>query len=384
MIQESKEELFLKDYASKHNIYELSSEDIIKLMEKPYLKKEISTAFGIEEKDFDTLKKQKGITNVILENTIRNIEIVLFYIYSKNEFINNKIKDKIVNKLITVFIESVPKKEFYIKNIYKIDFTRENVIKDLLDKKVDINYRLENLSDIIEYIDKMVDILVKQDKKYLENFNNEQTEKQLYKENKLEKNNKKLEKVPNSEYKNFTDDIMININGENKLYHVNFSNEKYKTNKKVSNKKYYGTQHNYKRENETKCLHGKIGEQLALETEKQRLMKLGLEDLIKNVKLVTQIDEETTFDGLGYDLISFNESREPICIEVKTAYGKKDKPFFISKKEIEIIQGLKKEFDCNHCLIYYVLIDGFDVTIKNISSYDLNNMELIPVLYKIK
>lgn len=220
----------------------------------------------------------------------------------------------------------------------------------------------------------------------------------------MEKENKRIPNISNYEYEkinnamvkslhgtktgnanmkeNYNNDITVNINGENITYHVNFSTEKYSAKTKPNNRKNNGTRHNYKKENETRILHGKIGEKLILEAEKKRLINLGLENLAQQVQLIAQIDEETTFDGLGYDLISFNENGDRICIEVKTSYGKKDKPFFISKKELETIQGLKEEYDCKKCLIYYVLIDGFNVTIKNILPYDLNNMKLTAVLYK--
>ena len=115
-----------------------------------------------------------------------------------------------------------------------------------------------------------------------------------------------------------------------------------------------------------------------------RLTKIGLGDLVDDVQLVAQVDEDITFDGVGYDLISFNEFRERICIEVKTSYGNKDKPFFISSKEIETMKGLKAEHNCKYCLIYYVLIDDVNVTIKNIYPYDLDNIKLEPILYKVK
>lgn len=111
---------------------------------------------------------------------------------------------------------------------------------------------------------------------------------------------------------------------------------------------------------------------------------MGLGDPIKEVQLLAQINEGITFDGMGYDLISLNEFGERICIEVKTNIGKSDKPFFISKKEIEIIEGYKEEFDCTHCFIYYVLIDDTSVTIKKIDFKDFDTYKLEPILYKIK
>lgn len=95
--------------------------------------------------------------------------------------------------------------------------------------------------------------------------------------------------------------------------------------------------------------------------------------------MIAQVDKDTTLDGMGYDLLSFNEQGEPIYIEVKTSYGKKDQPFFISQKEIDFLQ----QNNASHKFLYYVLIDQSEVTIKIISSQDLAKFHFTPVLYKI-
>ena len=102
------------------------------------------------------------------------------------------------------------------------------------------------------------------------------------------------------------------------------------------------------------------------------------------VKVVAEVNDEITFDGLGYDIISFNESREHICIEVKTSYGTKDKPFFITQKEIDILEGVCKDYDCKYSIIYYVLINGPDVTIKTITQSEFNELKKEPYLYIVR
>ena len=109
-------------------------------------------------------------------------------------------------------------------------------------------------------------------------------------------------------------EVTINIGDEEIKYHVIFSDEKYSVNSKKSSRNYKGAHRNQKKESETKRINGKIGEKIALEAEKLRLTKLGLEKFVNYVKLVAQIDEDITLDGLGYDLISFNEFGESICI----------------------------------------------------------------------
>ena len=62
----------------------------------------------------------------------------------------------------------------------------------------------------------------------------------------------------------------------------------------------------------------------------------------------------------------------------------KDKPFFITKKELEFLKSFKKEYYCKEWLIYYVLIDGVDVTIKQITREELAKLKLTPVLYQVR
>jgi len=420
----------------------------------------------LTEKEFKDIKKQKGISNAILENMIRDIETVLNYIDSKGRYVSNTIRKKIVDKLIRSFTKNKPKKDFYIEKLSEIDFSRKKVIDDLTDKEIDEEYRLKELSDILPEIDRTVERLLKQEKDFLLNDNNQKLYNQMLKESQngkkftkedltydvmfelsiieniidislaelfnmkktqirylrkkmgltkfinkkmevypeavmyyIEEKNERLPGVSNYEYEQMInacakelfktkeeqkEEVTIDVDGKKEQYHITFSDEKYVPNTKKGKRISKGSHHNHKKETETKIDHGKIGEKLAFEAEKLRLNKIGLESLIKDVELVAQVDEETTFDGLGYDLLSFNENREKICIEVKTSFGTKDKPFFISKKEIELIKGLKEEYDCKYYLIYYVLVDGSDVTIKRIYSSDFDNLRLTPVLYKVE
>lgn len=459
--------LLLKEYASNYDVNDLSSEDIIKLITKPYLINEIAEAFGITEKELNDIKKKKGIKNVNLENIIRNIEVVLHYLDSKQLYFSDIIRKQIVESLIQAFIIVLPNKEFYKKKLYEIDFSRGKVIRDLYEKNIDIDYRLSNLSENIKTVEKLMESLIEQEKNYLlynaekmynqlcfekengKEFNKKDlTEDILYElaiiegipdsligsifnmnkneirylrrkvglSNKhktklenypqmikyyIEENNQRPLNMTNYRYDKIIDkiildsnddkdldvkqsyDIPINIDNEEIIYHVSFSDEDYTPKEKTNSRKYNGVRRNQKNENETKRLHGKIGEQIVFKAEKQRLMGIGLENLIGEVELVAQIDDDITLDGLGYDLLSFNEHGEKVCIEVKTSYSKEDKPFFISKKELDIISGIKKEHGCKHCLIYYVRIDGTNVTIKNITPFDLEKIKREPYLYKI-
>ena len=58
IIENNEHKKYLKDYACKNNAYNITPEE------------------------FNKIKKEKGISNIILENTIRNIEFILYSLNS--------------------------------------------------------------------------------------------------------------------------------------------------------------------------------------------------------------------------------------------------------------------------------------------------------------
>lgn len=450
----------LKYYSDKYSIYDLSSEELIKLINKPYLIEEITKAFNITAKEFDNIREQKEITNIHLEDTIRNIEVILDYIDYQNSYISNKIRKELVNELSELLLIGVPHKDKYIEKIKEIDFTREKVQKDLINKKIDKDYRINNLEKVIKYTINRANTLKEKEQEYIlinkkelynqlkeEQKNGRQFKKEdltydiLYElsikeeiadslvadifnitKNQLRyirkqqglsnKFKKKIETYPEAlmyymESKGLRDENITNYDYEeglkllfgepyknkqiinnnrevNEIYNITFTTEKYHTNTTKSSRRSKGSHHNYIKENETKIAHGKVGEKIVLKAEQQKLKNLGFNDLINEVKIVAEVNDEITLDGLGYDIISYNELKERICIEVKTAYGTKDKPFFITQKEIDILEGLCKEYDCKYSVIYYVLIDGLNVKIKTITQSEFNKLKKEPYLYIVK
>lgn len=267
-------------------------------------------------------------------------------------------------------IESTP--DSLIADIFDMKKTQVRYLRQKKDLVNTLNIKMRNYPEFIYYMEK--------NNKRMEVISNYEYEKTMNTLIKTYYGNKSLNQNKKINHNN----IIINVDGKELKYHVTFSDEKYIVNTKGKKRKGNGSHHNYKKENETKRLHGKIDEQIAFEAEKMRLIDIGLEYLIDDVQLVAQVSEEITFDGLGYDLISFNENKERIFIEVKTSFGNNDKPFFISAKEIELMQSFKKEHDCKYCLIYYVLIDDHNVTIKRIYQSDFSDLKLIPVLYRVE
>jgi len=79
---------------------------------------------------------------------------------------------------------------------------------------------------------------------------------------------------------------------------------------------------------------GLAGEEFILQYEHFRLYQLGKPELADKVEHVAK----TRGDGLGFDVLSFEESGKERFIEVKTTAFGKETPFFISRNEIHFAE----------------------------------------------
>lgn len=85
---------------------------------------------------------------------------------------------------------------------------------------------------------------------------------------------------------------------------------------------------------------GLAGEEFVLQYEKQRLEKLGLHELSKQI-----IHSSIVIgDGLGYDIQSFCENKDQLFIEVKTTEGELESDFFMSQNERNFSRENKKYY----------------------------------------
>jgi len=82
------------------------------------------------------------------------------------------------------------------------------------------------------------------------------------------------------------------------------------------------------------------GEKFIVDHEKVRLKVAGRSDLAEKVEHVSQ----TKGDGLGYDVLSFNEDGSEMWIEVKTTRSGKFYPFLISQNEVQCSIDNPQEF----------------------------------------
>ncbi len=159
--------------------------------------------------------------------------------------------------------------------------------------------------------------------------------------------------------------------------------------KTIQKKRTSGKNINQKKAYENKIISGKIGEEIVYKEEIEKLKRLHLDDLVPNVKMITKTDYEyITNDGIGYDIVSYNEKREKIYIEVKCSLtnSKDNVSFFISEKEVAFMSGELDNIDKDHCFIYYVHdidIEKAIAKILVINHDKFNKLKLNSYIYKV-
>lgn len=120
---------------------------------------------------------------------------------------------------------------------------------------------------------------------------------------------------------------------------------------------------------------GQLGEMLALQFERERLIREGFNDLANKVRRVAIISDAYGYDIESYQLIGLK--MEKIFIEVKTTTNKLDVDFPVSRNEVE--ESNKKK---GHYCVFRI----YDVKSENPSFYKVfgkieDNFDLDPVTY---
>lgn len=117
---------------------------------------------------------------------------------------------------------------------------------------------------------------------------------------------------------------------------------------------------------------GALGELLILQYEQERLKSLG-------VNKEPEHKSKSEGDGLGYDILSYDEKGKEIFIEVKTTSSGANTPFYITRNELE------KSKQANDKYFLYRLYD-FDESNNKAKYYkqkgDLTELCMNPILYK--
>ena len=150
--------------------------------------------------------------------------------------------------------------------------------------------------------------------------------------------------------------------------------------RQLKRKKFSSRKVDYKSLNEEHSLLGEMGENFALEWERNRLKNLNVQfDLLEEV-----IHFSKKFgDGSGYDILSRKDQNyELLHIEVKTTKGGLNTPFYMSENEKAFIEIYNE-----NTLIYRVYNYNPETNIGEIEIIDsnklINEYEFNPITYKV-
>jgi len=117
---------------------------------------------------------------------------------------------------------------------------------------------------------------------------------------------------------------------------------------------------------------GDLGELLVLQHEQEKLNSLG-------IKKQPEHKSNSEGDGLGYDILSYNEQGKEIFIEVKTTTRNYNTPFFITRNEL-----VRSKQDSDKYFLYRLY--DFDDTNNKAKYYkrqgDLTELCVNPILYR--
>lgn len=99
----------------------------------------------------------------------------------------------------------------------------------------------------------------------------------------------------------------------------------------------------YLKKAKSNAKNGLLGEKLVITYEKERLTKLGRDDLADKIKWVSREDDSTGYDIISFDIGEFNNAEEKY-IEVKSTEENDTNAFYISANELKAMEILKKQY----------------------------------------
>ena len=123
---------------------------------------------------------------------------------------------------------------------------------------------------------------------------------------------------------------------------------------------------------------GKAGEIAALSYERDRLLSLGKSELAEKVRHSSVEDG----DGLGYDILSFNEDGSELYVEVKsTSNPSGSNDFFISPKELRFL----RENELSYKIVRIYGVGSEDVSFFEISGSELvRDFDFEPISFRVR
>ena len=137
-------------------IYEnFNSEDLMKLIAKNDSIEKIANTFDISEKKLNDILKNNNISNIHLEQIYRNLISILYYTNYKYPELNERKLKNLINLYIKNSTNSLSSQDYYMKKLRSLNWLTIDYRKCIIEKNIDLNYRLTNNYNILKDIDKI-------------------------------------------------------------------------------------------------------------------------------------------------------------------------------------------------------------------------------------
>ena len=162
------EELKRKAKNKEIKLEDLDVEDILKFSTDSFPQTALKEYFDLSDSEIKRIRNLKGPNNIDFENFIRDIIVLYDFVNTKYPFFNFYFINTIIITLASTFGAHRPRKEYYIRKIKEIDWENMNPKQEIIDRKIDVEFRKENKKELILILE---DAILKYQEKNL-TFNN--------------------------------------------------------------------------------------------------------------------------------------------------------------------------------------------------------------------
>lgn len=149
----------------KIKLEDLEIEDILKFGELGFINNALCEYFDLSKDEVKSIRKKKGLTNYDLENFIRDMIVIYYYINRNYKEIPPIYATQLIKCSLDGFINIKSYKDFYKREMEKIDWINLNPEQEIKVRKIDLKNR-ENSS----HMKQLYKILDQNLKMYQEEF----------------------------------------------------------------------------------------------------------------------------------------------------------------------------------------------------------------------
>lgn len=183
-------EIKQKAKSQEIKLEDLDIEDILKLTDNNLINYTLQIYFDLSLKEVKQIRKIKNITNIALENLIRNLIVIYDFLETNYPDQSKKIMQIIVPQLAQTNGKIHGKEDFFVRKISEINWNHMNPKQEIIKRKIDVQYRQEKLKEIIFILEKA--ILKNQAQKIIKTTNKNSSYKETYHLKKKPKQSKNI------------------------------------------------------------------------------------------------------------------------------------------------------------------------------------------------